>query len=66
MAGHILQGSLESSLPRTIIYSFHMPLFIGVSGFLFNMQKAGRMNFALLLKKYRFRVILPWVFAVLG
>lgn len=66
MAGHILQGSLETSLPRTIIYSFHMPLFVGISGFLFNLQKAGGMNFMDLLNRYRFRVIIPWAVAVIG
>jgi len=39
--GHILRGSLSDDLLRYIIYLFHMPLFIGLSGFLFNPAKYG-------------------------
>lgn len=42
--GHILQGKMDEAIWRTIIYSFHMPLFIGVSGFLFNVAKLFGLN----------------------
>ncbi len=64
--GHVLQGSIEDKLWRTIIYSFHMPLFIGISGFLFNVKKMVTLNLIELIKKYLFRVILPWTIATIG
>lgn len=63
--GHILQGRLDENIWRTIIYSFHMPLFIGISGFLFNVDKVVKLSFSELVNKYFFRVILPWIIAVL-
>lgn len=63
--GHMLQGKLDHSLERTIIYSFHMPLFIGLSGFLFRVDKWVKLGFIELLRKYLFRVIIPWTIAVL-
>tara|TARA_Y100000385_G_C13009291_1_gene600917 strand:- start:182 stop:1141 length:960 start_codon:yes stop_codon:yes gene_type:complete len=63
--GHVLQGTLNESIWRTIIYSFHMPLFIGISGFLFNLEKTITYNLIELIKKYFLRIILPWTFAVL-
>jgi len=63
--GHVLQGSMSDAIWRTIIYSFHMPLFIGISGFLFNTNKVISINLIELLKKYFLRVILPWIIAVI-
>lgn len=62
--GHIIPGALRSTFPRYAIYSFHMPLFIGVSGFLFNI-KVFDMNFREFLKKYWGRLGLPWIIAVI-
>ena len=39
--GHVLKGSLSENLARYIIYSFHMPLFIAIAGYLFNPYKYG-------------------------
>ena len=64
--GHVLQGQLDESLWRTLIYSFHMPLFIGVSGFLLNTDKLLHLKLIGLFEKYKFRVILPWVIAVIA
>lgn len=62
--GHILQGSLEESIFRYTIYSFHMPLFIGISGFLFNANKVVDFNFIALIKRYLYRIIIPWTLAI--
>lgn len=62
--GHVLQGKMDESIWRTIIYSFHMPLFIGISGFLFNVDRVVGINLIVLIKKYLFRVIIPWTIAV--
>lgn len=65
IVGHILLGSTEQSLPRYIIYCFHIPVFIGLSGFLFNYTKMGQLSLKGFISKYLFRIILPWVIAVL-
>lgn len=62
--GHILQGTLEENIFRHIIYSFHMPLFIGVSGFLLNTSRINRDSLATLFEKYKYRIIIPWIIAV--
>jgi acyltransferase len=62
--GHVLQGKMDEAIWRTIIYSFHTPLFIGISGFLFNVDKLIGINIIALVKKYLFRVIVPWIIAV--
>lgn len=62
--GHTLQGEMDESIWRTVIYSFHMPLFIGISGFLFNADRVVAINLIVLIKKYLFRVIIPWTIAV--
>ena len=36
--GHLVVGQIENNLVRYFIYSFHMPLFIGISGYLFNLE----------------------------
>ncbi len=63
--GHVLQGTLYDNVCRYIIYSFHMPLFIGISGYLFNYSKCGFASLKEIILKYLFRVIVPWVVAVL-
>nr|WP_321236043.1 acyltransferase family protein [uncultured Psychroserpens sp.] len=63
--GHILQGKVNDSIWKTIIYSFHMPLFIAISGFLFNINRFIKVKYLGLLKKYQFRLILPWTLAVI-
>jgi acyltransferase len=62
--GHFLKGSLSESIPRFIIYNFHMPLFIGISGFLFSTAHLKQISFGKILSKYVFRIIVPWIIAV--
>lgn len=62
--GHVLQGKMGESIWRTIIYSFHMPLFIGISGFLVSIDKLVDLNLISLINKYLFRVIIPWTIAI--
>lgn len=62
--GHILLGSPEDNMLRYIIYSVHMPLFIGISGYLLRYEKIKDMSFTDLIKKYFFRVGIPWIIAV--
>jgi fucose 4-O-acetylase-like acetyltransferase len=62
--GHVLQGSLSNNLGRYFIYSFHMPVFIGISGYLINADKLKMLPSWEIFKKYCFRVIIPWSLAV--
>jgi acyltransferase len=61
--GHVIPGVLRSTFPRYAIYSFHMPLFVGISGFLLNVEKID-IGFSKLFAKYWKRLILPWMIAV--
>lgn len=61
--GHIIPGIQRTTFPRYIIYSFHMPLFIGVSGFLFNISKKN-LSFKKISIKYLKRMIIPWFIAL--
>lgn len=61
--GHLIPGTLKTTFPRYIIYSFHMPLFIGISGFLFNPVNFNK-KIVEQVGKYWKRIIFPWSIAV--
>lgn len=61
--GHILLGSLDANLIRYVIYSFHMPAFFFISGYLLNIEKIRLLCFCQLIGKYWKRVLLPWSIA---
>ena len=61
--GHLIPGSLSEMLPRDIIYSFHMPVFIVLTGFLFRPEKQPP-RFRGFAKKYASRLIVPWAIAM--
>lgn len=62
--GHVIPGTLRESLARWLIYSFHMPLFMGVSGYLVNGAKLNRLTWKDFATKYLHRIIILWIFAV--
>jgi fucose 4-O-acetylase-like acetyltransferase len=64
IVGHIVLGGLNDSFLRYFIYSFHMPIFIGLAGFLITEEKLKRITLSKLIAKYWTRVILPWLIAV--
>lgn len=64
MVGHVLQGRLDQSIGRYIIYGFHMPFFIAVAGYLFPYSRAGGELFRVFWSRYWVRLILPWVLAM--
>ncbi len=64
IAGHLLAGPIRESFPRYLIYSFHMPVFIALSGFLCKPRKLLDTPLPGLLKKYGKRVFFPWLVAV--
>lgn len=57
--GHAIPGDVNSVISRYLIYSFHMPMFFGISGYLFNTDKK------LKPLKYVERIIIPYVIAAL-
>ena len=61
--GHLIPGELSEMLPRNIIYSFHMPVFIVLTGFLFKAE-AQPARFRDFMKKYGSRLLLPWAIAM--
>lgn len=63
IVGHVLLGSLDANLFRYIIYSFHMPAFIFMSGYLLNIEKIRLLRIDQLFGKYWQRMLLPWVIA---
>lgn len=66
IVGHVIQGRLDDNFLRTLIYSFHMPLFIGLSGYLCQSDQLGKLSLTALVRKYSFRVMLPWGIAMIA
>lgn len=60
--GHLVIGKIENSLVRYFIYSFHMPLFIGISGYLFNFNFLNN-NPKIFIKKLFVRILIPYILA---
>ena len=57
--GHAIPGNVNTVISRYLIYSFHMPMFFGISGYLFNTDKTFKPT------KYVKRIIIPYVIAAL-
>lgn len=58
--GHVATGELDERPLRAWIYSFHMPLFLAVSGYLLNRAKLQADSWWTLLGRYGQRMLLPW------
>ena len=63
VVGHILPGTLDENPLRYLIYSFHMPAFFFVSGYLLNLDKLRVASFGDTIRKYWHRMLLPWCIA---
>ena len=63
--GHALYGSLNDNILRYVIYTFHMPVFLFMSGYLFNYNKISTLTIRQLFQKYWNRMLLPWIIALL-
>lgn len=61
--GHILRGSLDDNTLRYVIYSFHMPAFFFVSGYLLNLRKIKDLSFREIMHRYWNRMLRVWCIA---
>lgn len=43
--GHVLVGPIDEHVVRYVIYSFHMPAFFFVSGYLLSLERLGQQNY---------------------
>lgn len=62
--GHLLVGPIRDNFGRYLIYGFHMPLFLSISGYLSSAEKLGKATLVSLIKTYGRRMLLPWLIAV--
>lgn len=61
--GHVLLGSLDENPLRYLIYSFHMPVFFFISGYLLDIEKMKQTPIKDIVKKYWHRMLKPWCVA---
>ncbi len=61
--GHVVLGGIDDNLVRFVIYSFHMPAFFFVSGYLLNTSKLGGMPAKAFASKYWHRMLKWWCVA---
>lgn len=60
----VLSHCLSPGIPVFILYSFHMPLFLGIGGFLIKRDFIRNSTTIQILQKYMYRMIIPWFLAV--
>jgi fucose 4-O-acetylase-like acetyltransferase len=60
--GHVLLGSITENLGREIIYFFHMPIFLAVTGY-FTKQSLIYLTIFEIFKKLKPRMIIPFLLA---
>lgn len=58
--GHVLLGTLDENVIRYTIYSFHMPAFFFVSGYLLDMDRLAGQGYWNILSKYWKRMLAEW------
>lgn len=61
--GHILLGSLQENFLRFFIYSFHMPMFLFISGYLLNVNKLALYSCREFCEHYVRRMLSAWFIA---
>ena len=61
--GHFLLGTLEGNFVRYYIYSFHMPMFIFISGFLIKREKIRSRSYKAFITHYAKRMLGWWAVA---
>jgi fucose 4-O-acetylase-like acetyltransferase len=58
--GHLIPKGVYGDITAFLIYSFHMPLFLGLSGYLINSKFIELSNYKELWSKYAKKVLLFW------
>lgn len=61
--GHLLLGSLNNNFLRFFIFSFHMSMFIFISGYLVKIEKLTSRPFTAFLTHYAKRMLGWWIVA---
>lgn len=61
--GHVIIGQVDENLIRYVIYTFHMPTFFFVSGYLLNTEKLRVQKYPHILSTYWKRMLMEWSFA---
>ena len=64
--GHILQGKVADNYARFIIYSFHMPLFIGIAGYLISGGSSFSLSPNSFVLRFLKRPVWPWFIAMMA
>lgn len=59
----VLTHALGDNNLRFLMYTYHMPLFMAISGFLIKQERLRKLSFGGLIKKYLYRLIIPWLVA---
>lgn len=59
----VLTHALGDNNLRFLMYTYHMPLFMAISGFLIKQERIRQLSFGELIKKYLYRLIIPWLLA---
>lgn len=62
--GHFAEVTDRASFFTWLGTGFRMPLFIGLTGFLFSLERAREMPLPRLLRRYYDRLMLPWLVAL--
>lgn len=62
IVGHVVVGSIDKSLVRSLIYFFHMPLFLAVTGYFISTTLLA-LPIKDIIKKYQNRLIAPFLLA---
>lgn len=63
--GHIWQGHIMKSFPRYLIYSVHIPLFLGLSGSLLRFDKLKKPSIKAFIDKYYIRFGITFLMTVI-
>ena len=63
--GHMPLEDVNENIFKYLLYSFHMPLFLSISGFLIRKEIISGLTIRQILKKYSVRMLIPWCITVL-
>lgn len=63
IVGHIVLGSVHTDTTRYIVYAFHMPMFIGLTGYLINAETLTSASALDVSRRYWWRMLFPFAFA---